>query len=111
MSIAEFLHGLNNTIQTTSSFLTSPLKETYQQSSACILSGLKNEMQGYPDLVVQAACAALTSATSGHVSAIRRPCTNEAPSCDVICRGATSQMKAKSGSRGDYQLSKNKSTL
>jgi hypothetical protein len=64
---------------------------------------LTNEISSYPDLVVQAACVA--TAGNGFVSAIRRPCSNEAPSCDVICQGATQQMKAKIGNQGGKQLS------
>ncbi|XP_048735401.1 uncharacterized protein LOC125650876 [Ostrea edulis] len=62
------------------------------------ITGLENELLGYPDIAVQAACVG--TAVEGFVSAIRRPCSNEAPSCDVICKDATPQMKAKIGNQG-----------
>ncbi|XP_061174571.1 uncharacterized protein LOC133183654 [Saccostrea echinata] len=65
------------------------------------IAGVQNEISAYPDIVVQAACAA--SYLGGFVSAIRRTCSNEASSCDVVCRDATSQMKAKMGNQGRKQ--------
>lgn len=65
------------------------------------IAGVHSEISAYPDIVVQAACAA--SYRGGFVSAVRRTCSNEASSCEVVCREATSQMKAKMGNQGGKQ--------
>ncbi|XP_062609550.1 uncharacterized protein LOC134276112 [Saccostrea cucullata] len=58
------------------------------------LRDVRYQLSGYPDLLVQSACAG-QSETSGHVAAVRRTCSNEAPSCDTVCKAATPQMKAR----------------
>ncbi|XP_061174570.1 uncharacterized protein LOC133183653 [Saccostrea echinata] len=58
------------------------------------ITDIRYQLSGYPDLLVQAACAG-HSKTPGHVAAVRRTCSNEAPSCDTVCKSATPQMKAR----------------
>ena len=65
--------------------------------------GLETDLLGFADAIVQGACAAVSS--DGHVSAVRRTCSKNAPSCDQVCKGATSQMKSKSGTTANLQLS------
>lgn len=70
--------------------------------------GVKNGIKGYADAIVQAACAAVSS--EGFISAIRRTCSNDSPSCDQVCMDATSQMKSKVSNQGGKQLSINQKT-
>ncbi|XP_062595338.1 uncharacterized protein LOC134256670 [Saccostrea cucullata] len=58
------------------------------------LTDVRYQMSGYPDLLVQAACAG-QSKTPEHVAAVRRTCSRKAPSCDTVCKAATPQMKAR----------------
>ena len=66
-------------------------------------TGLETDLLGFADAIVQGACAAVSS--DGHVSAVRRTCSKNAPSCDQVCKGATLQMKFKSGTTANLQLS------
>lgn len=70
--------------------------------------GVKNGIKGYADAIVQAACAAVSS--EGFISAIRRTCSNDSPSCEQVCMDATSQMKSKVSNQGGKQLSINQKT-
>ncbi|XP_022334914.2 uncharacterized protein LOC111131598 [Crassostrea virginica] len=65
------------------------------------IAGLETDLLGFADAIVQGACAAVSS--EGHVSAVRRTCSKNAPSCDQVCKGATSQMKSKSGTTTNLQ--------
>ena len=71
-----------------------------------ILEGVKTDLLGNVDALVQGACAAVAQMTDVFISAVRRTCSNDAPSCDQVCKNATSQMKSKVGGQGGKELSK-----
>nr|XP_022333508.1 uncharacterized protein LOC111130635 isoform X2 [Crassostrea virginica] len=60
-----------------------------------LIAGVKTDLLGNVDALVQGACAAAAQMTDVFISAVRRTCSDDAPSCDQVCKNATSQMKSK----------------
>ncbi|XP_078315769.1 uncharacterized protein LOC111130635 [Crassostrea virginica] len=65
-----------------------------------LIAGVKNDLLGNVDALVQGACAAAGQMTEVFISAVRRTCSDDAPSCDQVCKNATWQMKSRVRGQG-----------